>query len=131
MNLPTPIQAPVAQSMNNMQSMQEDDDSINLLDLLDVLLDHRWLISIISVVIMAIGGTYAYMATPIYEANALIQVKTARAVVPLAFWATLAICSTSSPRPLQRWKFCARAWWWAKRLKISNSTWWCAPNICL
>ncbi|OGB51845.1 MAG: tyrosine protein kinase [Burkholderiales bacterium RIFOXYD12_FULL_59_19] len=58
-----------------MQPMQDDEDSINLLDLLDVVLDQRWVIAGVTVLVMALGGAYAYMATPIYEANTLIQVE--------------------------------------------------------
>ncbi|OIN93903.1 MAG: tyrosine protein kinase [Comamonadaceae bacterium CG1_02_60_18] len=58
-----------------MQSMQDDEDSINLLDLFDVVLDQRWLIAAVTAVVIALGGAYAYVATPIYESNTLIQVE--------------------------------------------------------
>src|SRR5512133_193613 len=54
---------------------QDDEDSINLLELLDVILDQRWLIAVVTAVVLALGGAYAFMATPIYEANSLIQVE--------------------------------------------------------
>lgn len=78
MNLPsnvsnTPLQP--MQGMSPMQSMQDDEDSINLLDLLDVVLDQRWLIVSVTAVVIAFGGSYAFLATPIYEANTLIQVE--------------------------------------------------------
>jgi len=56
-------------------SMGEDDDSINLLDLLDVVLDQKNLIAAVMAAVMLIGGGYALMATPVYEANTLIQVE--------------------------------------------------------
>lgn len=62
-------------SMPPMQSMQDDEDSINLLDLLDVVLDQRWLIAGTTAAVIALGGSYAMLATPIYEANTLIQVE--------------------------------------------------------
>lgn len=52
-----------------------DDDEINLSDLLDTLLQHIWLIVGIAVVVTAIGVAYALLATPIYRADALIQVE--------------------------------------------------------
>lgn len=55
--------------------MGEDDDSINLLDLLDVVLDQKKLIGAVMAAVIAIGAGYALMATPIYEANTLIQVE--------------------------------------------------------
>jgi tyrosine-protein kinase Etk/Wzc len=55
--------------------MAEDEDSINLLELLDVVLDHRWLIAAITAVTLALGSAYALIATPIFEADTLIQVE--------------------------------------------------------
>ncbi|WP_442763328.1 polysaccharide biosynthesis tyrosine autokinase [Malikia spinosa] len=54
---------------------QEEDDSINLLDLLDVVIEQRWLIGAATAAAIVIGGGYALTATPIYEANTLIQVE--------------------------------------------------------
>jgi len=54
---------------------QDDEDSINLLELLDVVLDQRWLIAAVTAVVLALGGGYAFLATPIFEANSLIQVE--------------------------------------------------------
>lgn len=53
----------------------DDDDSINLLELLDVVLDHKWWIAASTAITLALGGGYAMVATPIYEANSLIQVE--------------------------------------------------------
>lgn len=62
-------------AMQNMPMSSGDGDEINLLELLDVVLDSRWLISIVTVLVMAMGGVYAMLSTPIYEANTLIQVE--------------------------------------------------------
>ncbi|MDO8248194.1 MAG: polysaccharide biosynthesis tyrosine autokinase [Rhodoferax sp.] len=62
-----------------LQAAQDDEDSINLLDLLDVVIDQRWLIAGATAVVVALGGTYAFVATPIYEANSLIQVEDSKA----------------------------------------------------
>ena len=53
----------------------DDGDEIDLLGLLDVLLDSRWLIASITVLVLLLGGAYAFLSRPVYEANALIQVE--------------------------------------------------------
>ena len=53
----------------------QDNDEINLLELFDVVLDSRWLIVAVTLAILLIGGAYAFLSTPIYEANTLIQVE--------------------------------------------------------
>lgn len=58
-----------------MSSAPGDDDEINLLDLLDVVLDQRWLIAAVTVLVLMLGAAYAFIATPIFEANTLIQVE--------------------------------------------------------
>ena len=57
------------------QALPEDEDSINLLELLDVVLDQRWLIAAVTAAVLVLGGIYAFLATPIFEANTLIQVE--------------------------------------------------------
>lgn len=52
-----------------------DDDEIDLMGLLGTLIDHKWLIAGITVVFMAVGTAYAVLATPVYQATALIQVE--------------------------------------------------------
>jgi len=52
-----------------------DGDEINLLELLDVVLDSRWLIAAVTALALLIGGAYAFLSTPVYEANTLIQVE--------------------------------------------------------
>ncbi len=51
------------------------DDEIDLLGLLDVLLESRWLIAGVTALVLALGGAYAFLSRPVYEANALIQVE--------------------------------------------------------
>ena len=51
------------------------DDEIDLLSLLDVLLDARWLIASVTVLVLVLGGAYAFLSRPVYEANSLIQVE--------------------------------------------------------
>ena len=73
MNLPSPSAQNAAQ--NPMPMGGDEDDSINLLDLLDVVLDQKKLIGAVMAAVMALGAGYALMATPVYEANTLIQVE--------------------------------------------------------
>jgi tyrosine-protein kinase Etk/Wzc len=53
----------------------QDDDEIDLLGLLDVLLDARWLIAGITALVLLLGGAYAFLSRPVYQANSLIQVE--------------------------------------------------------
>ena len=55
-----------------------DDDEIDLGDLLGVLIENRWLILGITLVAFALGSLYAFVATPIYKADGLIQVEEKR-----------------------------------------------------
>lgn len=54
---------------------QDDNDEIDILGLFGTLIDHKWLIAAITGVFIAIGTGYAILATPVYQANALIQVE--------------------------------------------------------
>jgi tyrosine-protein kinase Etk/Wzc len=56
-------------------SAYEDDDEINLASYLDFLIDYRWLIAGVALVVMSLGAAYALLAKPIYQANMLIQVE--------------------------------------------------------
>jgi tyrosine-protein kinase Etk/Wzc len=52
-----------------------DGDEINLLEMLDVVFDSGWLIGASVLIALLLGGGYAFLSTPIYEANTLIQVE--------------------------------------------------------
>ena len=52
----------------------QDEDSINIVDLLDNLLNHLWYFFGTTLFITAIALVYALTATPIYTANSLVQV---------------------------------------------------------
>lgn len=51
------------------------DDEIDLRDLIDTLLQYAWLVAAVFVVAVAAGVAYAIVATPVYKADALIQVE--------------------------------------------------------
>ena len=74
MNLPQSAQ-PSQPAMQNMSVSAGDGDGINLMELLDVVIDSRWLIAIVTAFVMMLGAVYAMLSTPIYEANTLIQVE--------------------------------------------------------
>ncbi|WHZ12921.1 MAG: Tyrosine-protein kinase [Burkholderiaceae bacterium] len=54
---------------------RKDDDEIDLLGLLNVLLDARWFIAAVTVLALLVGGAYAFLSRPVYQANALFQVE--------------------------------------------------------
>ncbi|MEN3367488.1 MAG: tyrosine-protein kinase Etk/Wzc, partial [Burkholderiales bacterium] len=54
---------------------EQDEDAIDLASYLDFLLDHRWLIASIALVVTLSGVAYALIARPVYEANILVQVE--------------------------------------------------------
>ena len=69
MNVPPPSAPPSPLYPSDM------DDEIDLLGLLDVMLDARWLIASITILVLLFGSAYAFLSSPIYEANSLIQVE--------------------------------------------------------
>jgi len=52
-----------------------DQDSIDLLGIFGSLIDQKWLIGALTGAFMATGVAYAVLATPVYLANALVQVE--------------------------------------------------------
>ena len=64
-------QAPVTKP----HEQDDDNDEIDLMGLLGTLIDHKWLIAGVTGVFMAAGVAYALLATPVYQATALIQVE--------------------------------------------------------
>ncbi|VVP36151.1 Tyrosine-protein kinase wzc [Pseudomonas fluorescens] len=57
------------------QDHSDDDDSIDLLALLGTLIDSKWIIIGITALFCAVGVAVALLSTPIYQANALVQVE--------------------------------------------------------
>lgn len=52
-----------------------DQDSIDLLGIFGSLIDQKWLIGALTGAFMVTGAAYAVLATPVYLANALVQVE--------------------------------------------------------
>jgi len=69
MNQPLP---PPAQTY---AASEQDDDTLDLASYLDFVIDYRWLIASIAMVVTLLGAAYAFMATPVYQANLLVQVE--------------------------------------------------------
>ena len=56
------------------QEHSDDDDDIDLLALFGTLIDSKWIIIGITALFCVIGVAVALLSTPIYQANALVQV---------------------------------------------------------
>lgn len=54
---------------------EQDNDEIDLLGLFGTLIDHKWLIAVITGIFMVAGIAYAVLATPVFQATALLQVE--------------------------------------------------------
>ena len=66
--------APV-QSARQSRGQNQNSDEIDLGYLLAICLDHKWLIIVVTFIVALLGYTYATLATPIYRADALLQVE--------------------------------------------------------
>ncbi|BAL23231.1 protein-tyrosine kinase [Azoarcus sp. KH32C] len=60
----------------------EDDDEIDLLRLFGTLVDHKWLIGGVTAAFCVAGIAYSTLATPIYRADAMVQVEKKAAGIP-------------------------------------------------
>ncbi|MDY0836749.1 polysaccharide biosynthesis tyrosine autokinase [Pseudomonas sp. SED1] len=54
---------------------EDDNEEIDLLGLFGTLIDHKWLIAAVTGAFMLTGAAYAVLATPVYQASALLQVE--------------------------------------------------------
>ena len=61
--------------MTTKQTFSPRDDDIDVRALLGTVLDHKWLIVIITTTVLVISVLYAVLATPIYQASAVVQVE--------------------------------------------------------
>ena len=69
-------------SQNLNTQLKQDSDEIDLGKLFGILLDNRWNIIAITFVFAVVGVAYALLATPVYKADALIQVETKSSGMP-------------------------------------------------
>jgi len=63
------------QQSSSQTSNSSDEDEINLGKLFSILLDARWSIIAVTFIFSVFGVCYALLATPVYKADALIQVE--------------------------------------------------------
>lgn len=61
--------------MANSDTQQQENDDIDFKAILGTLIDHKWLIIIVTLVFALASIGYATLATPIYQANAVVQVE--------------------------------------------------------
>ncbi|WP_233882885.1 polysaccharide biosynthesis tyrosine autokinase [Paraburkholderia flagellata] len=54
---------------------KSESDEIDLATILDVLIANRLLIAVVTVSFLLLGTLYAYLATPVYESNLVVQVE--------------------------------------------------------
>jgi tyrosine-protein kinase Etk/Wzc len=52
-----------------------DEGEVSLREYLDVVLANRWLIAAVTAAAVVLGGAYAFLATPIYRTDVLVQVE--------------------------------------------------------
>lgn len=63
-------------------SRQDSNDEIDLAALLGTLLDHRWLIGIVTATGFVLSLIYVLVASPVYQANAMVQVESNAPTLP-------------------------------------------------
>ncbi|WP_234400164.1 Wzz/FepE/Etk N-terminal domain-containing protein [Shewanella marina] len=70
------------------KTAQTQDDVIDLGKLFGILIDNRWMIIIVTMVFAIVGVSYALLATPVYKADALVQVEKKSTGMPalVAIW---------------------------------------------
>lgn len=52
------------------------DDEIDIGELLDLLLEGKWIVIACTFIALFLGGAFAFLSTPIYQADALVQLET-------------------------------------------------------
>lgn len=68
-------QGPIVIRQSAPEPVVVEDDEIDLRELFGILLDGKWLIAAIAAVCLVFGAGYAFLSTPIYRADALLQVE--------------------------------------------------------
>lgn len=69
------MQQNIGQVSHSSSRAQDDDDEIDLMRLVGQLLENKWLIIAVTALFTLGGIAYALLATPIYKADALLQVE--------------------------------------------------------
>ena len=55
---------------------------IDLLELLHYLFAHKWIIFLVTLLVFSVTAAYAFLATPVYRADALLQVEEKKPTIP-------------------------------------------------
>jgi tyrosine-protein kinase Etk/Wzc len=74
-----------------------NEDEIDLLGLLDVILDAKWLVASTTAAALLLGGSYAVLSPPVYQANTLLQVEDAELGASGALGAASSLFEIKSP----------------------------------
>jgi tyrosine-protein kinase Etk/Wzc len=72
MNAPHPLQTALGPAP---VTAHDEEAGVNLVEYWDIIVDNRWLLAAVVAIAVTLGGTYAFLARPIYEANLLVQVE--------------------------------------------------------
>ncbi|HET7268097.1 MAG TPA: polysaccharide biosynthesis tyrosine autokinase [Oleiagrimonas sp.] len=67
---------------SDVRATSTDNDQIDLRELLGTLWDKRWLIGIVTGAFFIVSLAYAILATPVYQANAMVQVEQKMPTLP-------------------------------------------------
>ncbi|MFM0248060.1 polysaccharide biosynthesis tyrosine autokinase [Paraburkholderia sediminicola] len=59
----------------NMINGPEADETLDFVNILDIFIENKWMIAIVTAIFLLFGATYALVATPIYETDILVQVE--------------------------------------------------------
>ena len=69
--------------MNDKTSLTtSEDDEIDLLELLSTILDGKWTIIFFTLLATTLAFIYAFGLTPVYKADALLQVESTKTSIP-------------------------------------------------
>lgn len=74
-----------------------NEDEIDLLGLLDVILDAKWLVASTTAAALLLGGSYAVLSPPVYQADTLLQVEDAELGASGALGAASSLFEIKSP----------------------------------
>lgn len=74
MNQASSALTPAAQNSAPSPAVSSDDE-VHLSEYVDILVDRKWLVMCVALVVLALGVAYATFSTPVYQSNLLIQVE--------------------------------------------------------
>jgi tyrosine-protein kinase Etk/Wzc len=75
----------------------DDEPGFSLFDIVDLVLDHRWVIIVLTVVGLIGGLVAARVAAPIFESNLVLQVEQGRGQAGVLFSTATSLFDTASP----------------------------------